>query len=340
MRLRGTGSIFPKKGTRFLQVSYYDPLTGRQVQESSKSTKKSVAEAILRDRLSKADAGLPVESAKRLKYEDMRKALLADMANKGNRGLKKYKHGLPGGMQHVDEFFKGKPARSINTDLINEFIGEMQDDGYENGTINRTTALLKRAMNIAKRDGKLATVPHFPHLDESHAVRQGFVEDPTFKVIRATLPENLHPLLLLLYSTGMRVTAARNIKWSQIEQRGEKLYVRLPGILTKNKEPLLLKLTKELAALLKDAKREGQVFDGTNLRREWDKVRIAVGDANLLIHDLRRTGARNLRRAGVPESVIMKIGGWKTANVFRRYNIVDTSDLDAAMDALEGNDKS
>jgi integrase len=109
--------------------------------------------------------------------------------------------------------------------------------------------------------------------------------------------------------------------------------------MTKNKEPLLLKLTTELAALLREAKREGKVFDGTNLRREWDKARIAVGDANLLIHDLRRTGARNLRRAGVPESVIMKIGGWKTANVFRRYNIVDTSDLDAAMDALEGNGK-
>jgi hypothetical protein len=73
------------------------------------------------------------------------------LAVKGNRGLKKYKHGLPGRMQHVDEFFKGRTARSITTDLINEFIGEMQDDGYENGTINRTTALLKRAMNIAKR---------------------------------------------------------------------------------------------------------------------------------------------------------------------------------------------
>lgn len=338
MRLRGTGSIFKKPNSRFWQISYYS--NGNQVQESSKSVKKSVAEAMLRDRLAKADQGLPVEAMKRLKYEDIRKALLADMAHKGNRGLKKYKHGLPGGMQHIDEFFKGRAVRSIDTDLISEFIGEMQDDGYENGTINRTTALLKRAMNIAKRDGKLATVPYFPHLDESHAVRQGFVEADTFKTIRTSLPENLHPLILLLHSTGMRVTAARNIKWSQVEEVSDKMYLRLPGILTKNKEPLLLRLATELAALLRGAKREGAVFDGTNLRREWDKVRIAVGDPNLLIHDLRRTGARNLRRAGVQESVIMKIGGWKTASVFRRYNIVDTSDLDAAMDALEGNGKA
>jgi integrase len=38
------------------------------------------------------------------------------------------------------------------------------------------------------------------------------------------------------------------------------------------------------------------------------------GVPNLLFHDLRRTAARNYRRAGVAEGVIMKIGGWKPAS--------------------------
>jgi hypothetical protein len=43
-----------------------------------------------------------------------------------------------------------------------------------------------------------------------------------------------------------------------------------------------------------------------------------------------------MRKSGVPESVIMKITGHSTREMFLRYDTVDSSDTRKAVDQMEG----
>jgi hypothetical protein len=57
--------------------------------------------------------------------------------------------------------------------------------------------------------------------------------------------------------------------------------------------------------------------------------------AGVSIHDLRRSAIRNMRRAGVAESVAMTISGHQSPLVFKRYDITSHEDQRNALAATE-----
>jgi len=69
--------------------------------------------------------------------------------------------------------------------------------------------------------------------------------------------------------------------------------------------------------------------------KAWKNVTAAAGVPNLLFHDLRRTGVRNMVRSGITEKVAMTISGHKTRSVFDRYSIVSMQDIREAAAKLE-----
>jgi integrase len=226
-------------------------------------------------------------------------------------------------------------------------------EGANVATINRNLGLLLRMFPLAAPDNPLLKIPNFAavHFKEEH-VRQGFLDAANFDKLLAALPERLRPFVLLLYTTGVRTREARKIQWSQVDF--DEGVIRLSKTQTKNANARVLPLDDELAKMLKaERKISGPVFSFTSFRKAWCNACVKAGLGTLdrtgvnkklngdygkyeglIPHDLRRSAVRDKIRAGVPQTVAMRISGHRTDSVFRRYDITEDRDLLAAKDSL------
>jgi integrase len=253
--------------------------------------------------------------------------------------------------RHLTRYFGKIRAADFGTANVKAYIAARKRAGAENATINRELAIIRRAFNLAFQHDppKVTRVPHIPGLQENN-VRTGFLEHAEYLKLRDALPEELKLLLVIGYHTGVRRGELINIQWKQVDLHARR--IRLEVGTTKNKEGRYLPVYGEMAEWLGMARtiyeeqfpkcpwllhRNGERI--LDFRKAWDIARVAAGVPNILLHDLRRTAARNMVRAGIPEKIVMMITGHKTRAMLDRYNIVNDRDLDLAaarMDAHLG----
>jgi len=356
-RAKGEGSLLLLKGCSIWYAQFYQ--NGRQVRVSTGTRVKQEALAELRRLMGRADQGLtPTTELKKIKYKQLREALIASYTEKGNKTLYQTKDGAEtiGGLKALDDFFHfsaendGPPVTAITTDSARAFAKRQIAAGLSPATINRSLACLRRMLAIAREDGKIQNVPVVRLLKEP-SPRTGFVTQKKFGELIAALPSHLRPLVSFLYWCGCRLGEAKSIMWEQVNLHER--FIRLEADQTKNQTARVIPLPSAVVAVLEPMEpKAGPVFDCTNLRVEWARACTAVGlgkieehestagnvwreYTGLIIHDLRRSAIRNMVAAGVPEHWAMQISGHKTASVFRRYAITSTADLTAAMQRVE-----
>jgi integrase len=195
---------------------------------------------------------------------------------------------------------------------------------------------------------KLFYIPRFPRLAEDN-IRKGFLEDGQYEKLLESCPELRFQALVEAGCTyGWRVSELLRLKVNQIDL--EHKVIRLHPGTTKNKDGREVTMTQsvhDLFVLCVEGKSpEDHLFTRpsgkkvSDFRGTWEKARVTAGVPGLLFHDLRRTAARNFRRAGIAEGVIMKIGGWRTRSVFERYAIVSQTDVEDALEKLEDSRQS
>ncbi len=272
---------------------------------------------------------------KNVTYDHLRDAPLDSYHVKGNKSLRVFADGTESlfPLGALNDYFKGKKASTIDAEAVRGFIRKRQNDGVGNACINNSLSLLRRMFSIAHREGRLQTVLHVELLKPPPA-RKGFLKPKDFQRLVNKLPRHLRPLITFLFYCGVRVGEAREVQWSAVDLK--KALIVLQEGETKNDEQRIVPLPNVLVAMLKAVrKKEGPVFDSTNLRKEWDSTTAACGLKGLIVHDLRRSAIRNMMLSGVQQVEAMKISGHGTASVFQRYNIVDEAQTCSVMQRVE-----
>jgi integrase len=340
-RPRGSGSVYLQKGSTIWWIQFYR--NGKMFRESTATSDKRKATRILARRLGEVASGTFVgPKVERVRISELAKDFLRDYRINSKASIDDAEARW---RLHLEPFFAEVRASAVTSDLLNQYVDRRQQEGAKNATINRELAALKRMFHLGHdaTPPKLLYIPRFPRLVENN-VRQGFLEDAQYEKLLESCPELWFQALVEAGCTyGWRIGELLKLKVNQVDLANG--VIRLHPGTTKNKDGREVTMTDSVHRFFPQCA-EGKssndyLFSRPNGKRvrdfrgTWEKARLAAGTPGLLFHDLRRTAARNFRRAGIAEGVIMKIGGWRTRSVFERYAIVSHTDVQDALDRLE-----
>jgi integrase len=244
-------------------------------------------------------------------------------------------------LKPLREHFGDWRALEITFRAIEAYITVRRADQKSNATINRELELLRRALRLAHDRQLLPSIPKVRVLPENNT-RQGFFERPDLEAVVTALPAYLQDFTRFAYLTGWRKGEIISLKWTDVDRDAGAIRLRPEAAKTGRGRTVMVEGDlAELIARRWDARlfvkggnvriaglvfhREGEPVG--DFRKAWGTACHVAGIPDKLFHDLRRTAARNLVRAGVPERVAMVVTGHVTRSMFDRYNIVSEDDL-------------
>ena len=336
----GSGTLYLRGDIWWVKIR----VDGRPVYESSKSTKKSEAIKLRDKMLAKKSRGeLSGGSADKVLITELLDDVLKSDIKPSTRYV--WEKVIE---KSIRPFFGKIRAQRLTTDLMDKYREKRKGEGRSDATANRELSILRTSFHNARKrtPPKVLVVPYFPIVAETN-IRKGFLSDEQYDKLRDELPAELKGLFVTGYITGLRRGEITAIQWPQVDF--EAGLITLDKGETKNDEPRSVPiLDGDMRDLLVAAKKEHDekwpqspwVFNRggeriIDFRWAWDEACKRAGVPDLNFHDLRRTAVRNMRRAGIPQVIRMKISGHKTDSMERRYNIVDSEDLQMAKELLQ-----
>jgi integrase len=185
--------------------------------------------------------------------------------------------------------------------------------------------------------------PRIEKIQGIQNVRKGFFEAEEFSQVLTELAPDYREFVEFLYLTGCRKGEAAKIERRQVDWNGQ--VIKLEENQTKTGKPRTIPLAGPIEVVVRRAWQKASLkspllfqanaqaihFGGASrFYAAWVEACTKAQLPGKLIHDLRRTGVRNLLRAGNDPLVVKAISGHRTMAVFERYDMRDERDLIAA----------
>jgi integrase len=176
-------------------------------------------------------------SLKRLTYREMRDAYMDFCELKERKSLRFDKDGSPylDKVKRLDGFFEDYLTRAITSDALRKFTLQLQGEGKQGSTVNRSLATLRTMFRMAIRERKIGldAMPVFTFLTEPKP-RQGLLEQKKYPELLASLPDYIKTVLALGFFTGMRRGEVLSLQWEHIDL--DERLIKLDPDLTKSGE--------------------------------------------------------------------------------------------------------
>lgn len=340
--------IYKRGGVYWIQLKTGGQRIRESVRQATGQNTLQAARALEKKRLGELEAGTwRGTEEKQLRLSDLQRLLEADYLDKDRRSGDR----MGQAWDHLARYFTGDPpALTVTTDRLHAYVAHRRAAGFAAATIRNELTALRRAFRVAVERQRLrpGSVPAFPSLKVDNA-RDVFYTDAEIAAVRQELPPALRNLWTVAAWTGWRRNELFRLQWAQVDFPAG--VIRLDTGTTKNREgrevpfspvpELVAALEAQRAYTRETERRTGQIVphvfhrNGKPIKRMDVARQQACRRAGVLardgrpkvLHDLRRSAARALTRAGVPRHVAMRILGLKTESMFRRYSIVETQDL-------------
>ncbi len=216
---------------------------------------------------------------------------------------------------------------------------------YKPASINRELEVMRRIFNLAVREEMVLKNPCWKvtRLSEKNA-RDRVLSREELEGLIKVLPQHAADVVTTAYYTGMRAGEIFGVTWDRVNMREG--YFILTQKDTKTGEGRHVYFNGEVREILERLGKVRRMFHNfvfTYRGNPLMSIKVALASAlkkakieDFRLHDLRHTYTTNARKAGVHETVIMKLTGHKTRSMFTRYNSVDEADARQALNLMEG----